>query len=127
MELSLPQGPGATFVEPEPDGRITIVFKHPQVFPETIYFKDMTEKGWCWKSGETGRVLVVYVKPGHRIEYPEVGIKCVEVVSNSQGYCLWRDMEDAARHTLEIAHHLDQANDKFEKAKEAYFKWRATS
>lgn len=111
----------------EPDGYIKIVFKS-NIQAHRYNFKHLKHWGWKAAGDGLGKVLVVVGRDGNRVEFPELGVLCVEVFDNSNKYMAWKAMEDAAAHVIELQHHLDQAQAKFdEKRKEFFRRWPVTS
>jgi len=106
--------------DPKPDGFITVVYKDQRQYPERFDFCDMSDKGWSWRRDETGARLVIRLKDA-RVEIPEIGILKVIVTPNGDEYNMWREMEDAAMHVIELENHLERSNEVYGKAAE---KWQ---
>lgn len=121
MEPSPRQESDATSARP--DGYITIVFRDPATSNVQCFFEGI--ETWYWKKYEDmGQILVVKVNDGHRREFPAINIMYVDVKGNSKVYVAQQEMEEAARHVLELQHHLDQAEAKFDEKRRT---WHATS
>jgi hypothetical protein len=106
----------------EPDGHLEIVYKSGPT--EHVFFRDI--KRWFWRRGDS-TVLVIVFQNGSRSEIPELGIRRVNVMPNSEGYVLCQDFLKAAAHVDELENHLKFASGKMLQKRKEMLEWHATS